>query len=186
MLRNLLVFLAFLISSTQALVLHAASAVGTRLSVATASRPGGGTCGGNCVCMACRNNLKKEKRLRNRVNAFRFKKNTFTRFRRFDDRQSPADLAKAEEDAKHMSLVQLTRLLRPAVPKPRYLCPVPCTLLPLTVADFLLLRRGRGRRSRLGRRRGQGIQAQGADAGACRRVRMRAQTRRPNLLGGFA
>lgn len=27
-----------------------------------------------CVGMACRNNLKKDKRIRNRVNAFRFKK----------------------------------------------------------------------------------------------------------------
>lgn len=30
-----------------------------------------------CVCMGCRNNLKKEKRQRNRVNAFRFKKGGF-------------------------------------------------------------------------------------------------------------
>jgi len=30
-----------------------------------------------CVCMACRNNLKKDKRVRNRVNAFRFKKGGF-------------------------------------------------------------------------------------------------------------
>lgn len=30
-----------------------------------------------CVCMSCRNNLKKEKRQRNRVNAFRFKKGGF-------------------------------------------------------------------------------------------------------------
>jgi hypothetical protein len=30
-----------------------------------------------CVCMACRNNLKKEKRQRNRINAFRFKKGGF-------------------------------------------------------------------------------------------------------------
>ena len=31
---------------------------------------------GACPCMGCRQNLKKEKRLRNRVNAFRFKKSS--------------------------------------------------------------------------------------------------------------
>ena len=33
---------------------------------------------GVCPCMGCRQNLKKEKRLRNRLNAFRFKKNGAT------------------------------------------------------------------------------------------------------------
>ena len=35
-----------------------------------------------CPCMGCRTNLKKEKRVRNRINAFRFKKGGFVR-RRF-------------------------------------------------------------------------------------------------------
>jgi hypothetical protein len=30
-----------------------------------------------CVCMGCRRNLKKEKRARNRVNAFRFKPSNY-------------------------------------------------------------------------------------------------------------
>merc|ERR1712178_131883 len=34
------------------------------------------------VTMRCRTNLKKEKRLRNRINAFRFKKGTFNKFSR--------------------------------------------------------------------------------------------------------
>ena len=37
----------------------------------------------HCVCMACRSNLKKEKRLRNRVNAFRYKKGGFGARRSF-------------------------------------------------------------------------------------------------------
>merc|ERR1719498_500528 len=59
-----------------------------------------------CVCMACRNNLKKDKRLRNRINAFRFKKggNTnFNRFNNFADRG--AQKLKEDSDAEFMALV---------------------------------------------------------------------------------
>lgn len=57
-----------------------------------------------CPCMSCRNNLKKEKRLRNRMNAFRFKKNTgFQRFNNFADRG--AESKKDAEDAEYMSLI---------------------------------------------------------------------------------
>ncbi|EOD28097.1 hypothetical protein EMIHUDRAFT_468761 [Emiliania huxleyi CCMP1516] len=61
----------------------------------------------HCVCMACRSNLKKEKRLRNRVNAFRYKKGGFGKKRfsnnRFEDRAVAA--AKATEDAEFLSLI---------------------------------------------------------------------------------
>ena len=46
-----------------------------------------------CVCMACRTNLKKDKRLRNRANAFRFKKPT-SRFTRFNNNNAKEDQAK--------------------------------------------------------------------------------------------
>lgn len=50
-----------------------------------------------CICMGCRNNLKKEKRIRNRVNAFRFKKGTPNRFQNnFADR-SKAKAAEGED-----------------------------------------------------------------------------------------
>mmetsp|Transcript_45886 Transcript_45886/g.99807 ORF Transcript_45886/g.99807 Transcript_45886/m.99807 type:complete len:129 (-) Transcript_45886:359-745(-) len=50
-----------------------------------------------CICMACRHNSKKEKRLRNRINAFRFKKQTygFNKFNNFADRNAQ----KANEQA---------------------------------------------------------------------------------------
>mmetsp|Transcript_21626 Transcript_21626/g.26563 ORF Transcript_21626/g.26563 Transcript_21626/m.26563 type:complete len:122 (-) Transcript_21626:448-813(-) len=58
-----------------------------------------------CVCMGCRNNLKKEKRQRNRVNAFRFKKGGFgkKRFNNYEDRAAAA--AKASDDAAFMSMI---------------------------------------------------------------------------------
>ena len=57
----------------------------------------------HCVCMACRSNLKKEKRLRNRVNAFRFKKGGFVR-RRFGPDYA-AEQAKADADNQFYSMV---------------------------------------------------------------------------------
>ena len=58
--------------------------------------------------MSCRQNLKKEKRIRNRVNAFRFKKQVF-KFRRFDNSaQSAEDAKKADEDNKFYSMVFTT------------------------------------------------------------------------------
>merc|ERR1719164_116547 len=56
------------------------------------------------VTMRCRTNLKKEKRLRNRINAFRFKKNTFVRWTR-PGQYNPEDAKKQAEDAEHYSLV---------------------------------------------------------------------------------
>ena len=54
--------------------------------------------------MACRTNLKKEKRARNRINAFRFKKSQPFR-RRFNGPDYAADQKKADEDNKFYSLV---------------------------------------------------------------------------------
>ena len=54
--------------------------------------------------MACRTNLKKEKRQRNRVNAFRFKKGGFQK-KRFNGPDYAAEARKAEEDNKYMAMV---------------------------------------------------------------------------------
>merc|ERR1711979_155428 len=88
------------LSSVQALVAQAlgcqlsARAAGCHMARAEA-----------CPCMACRQNLKKEKRLRNRINAFRFKKSGgFVRFQR-PGSYSPEDAKKAAEDAEFFSLV---------------------------------------------------------------------------------
>jgi len=58
-----------------------------------------------CICMGCRNNLKKEKRIRNRVNAFRFKKGGGpSRFQsNFQDRNAAKE--KDSEDADWNALV---------------------------------------------------------------------------------
>eukprot|EP00965_Chrysotila_dentata_P190136 6173701-Pleurochrysis_carterae.AAC.3 len=55
--------------------------------------------------MACRHNSKKEKRLRNRINAFRFKKQTygFNKFNNFADRNAQ----KANEQADGEWLAQV-------------------------------------------------------------------------------
>ena len=58
-----------------------------------------------CPCMGCRTNLKKEKRQRNRINAFRFKKGGFTK-RRFNGPDYAAEQKKADEDNKFFSLVR--------------------------------------------------------------------------------
>jgi len=60
-----------------------------------------------CPCMSCRNNLKKDKRLRNRINAFRFKKGGNTRFNsRFNNfADKGAMKLKEESDAEFMALV---------------------------------------------------------------------------------
>lgn len=55
------------------------------------------------VTMRCRTNLKKEKRLRNRINAFRFKKGTFNKFSRGPPRRD--DSPTNEEDATFYSMV---------------------------------------------------------------------------------
>ena len=56
-----------------------------------------------CPCMGCRTNLKKEKRVRNRINAFRFKKGGFVR-RRFGPDYA-AEQAKADADNQFYSMV---------------------------------------------------------------------------------
>ena len=64
--------------------------------------------------MRCRTNLKKEKRQRNRVNAFRFKKGGFQKKRYNNGPDYAADQKKADEDNKFFSMVrrlpQLQRL----------------------------------------------------------------------------
>uniref|UniRef100_A0A7S3FFJ0 Uncharacterized protein n=1 Tax=Haptolina ericina TaxID=156174 RepID=A0A7S3FFJ0_9EUKA len=100
MFRNVLLLCLVLLSTVQALVmqvvggqLSARAAVGCQQSL------------GVCPCMGCRQNLKKEKRLRNRVNAFRFKKNDgFRRWTR-PGQSTPEDLKKAEEDSAYFGLV---------------------------------------------------------------------------------
>ena len=67
-------------------------------------------------CMGCRTNLKKEKRVRNRVNAFRFKKGGFTKRRFNNGPDYAADQKKADEDNKFYSLVsRKTSLWSPVV-----------------------------------------------------------------------
>merc|ERR1719484_443464 len=59
-----------------------------------------------CLCMGCRNNLKKDKRLRNRINAFRFKKGGNTRFSRFNNfADKGAQKIKEDSDAEFMAMV---------------------------------------------------------------------------------
>ena len=99
----LLVVLAFL-ATAQALVLQAAGQLGIRSAAASASPM---QFAERCPCpeCACRTNLKKEKRARNRVNAFRFKKGGFTRTRRFNGPDYAAEQKKADEDNKFFSLI---------------------------------------------------------------------------------
>ena len=63
-------------------------------------------------CMACRTNLKKEKRVRNRVNAFRFKKGGFVSKRRFNGPDYAAQQKKADEDNQFYSMVRVDRTRR--------------------------------------------------------------------------
>jgi len=55
--------------------------------------------------MACRTNLKKEKRARNRVNAFRFKKGGFVRRRFNNGPDYAAEAKKEQEDNDFFSMV---------------------------------------------------------------------------------
>ena len=55
--------------------------------------------------MRCRTNLKKDKRVRNRVNAFRFKKGGFTKKRFNNGPDYAAEQKKADEDNKYMALI---------------------------------------------------------------------------------
>lgn len=56
--------------------------------------------------MGCRTNLKKDKRLRNRINAFRFKKGGFVNKRRFNGPDYAAEQKKADEDNQFFSMVR--------------------------------------------------------------------------------
>merc|ERR1719181_1853962 len=94
---SLLVVLAFL-ASAQALVLQPAGHLGLHHAASAATRADA------CPCMGCRTNLKKEKRLRNRINAFRFKKGGFKK-PRFPRPDYAADQRKADEDSQYATLV---------------------------------------------------------------------------------
>jgi hypothetical protein len=89
------------VCTLQALVVQAAG----QLGLVGASAAGAHTWAQSCACMSCRTNLKKEKRQRNRVNAFRFKKGGFTP-RRFNAPNYAAEAKKAEEDDKFLSMVR--------------------------------------------------------------------------------
>ena len=91
------------------MLLQTASHLGLQRAVAPAARTEA------CPCMACRTNLKKEKRTRNRINAFRFKKGGFTK-RRFNGPDYAAEQKKADEDNQFFALVRL--LSPPLVPAP--------------------------------------------------------------------
>merc|ERR1712023_521635 len=93
----LLVLLAFL-GSTQALLLQTAGHMGLHSADAAITRTDG------CPCMRCRTNLKKDKRQRNRVNAFRFTKGPVFK-RRFTGPDYAAEQKKSDEDNKFFSLV---------------------------------------------------------------------------------
>jgi len=95
----LLLIIAFLASAQAFIVQTASSLVGPRAAAISPFERLG-----DCPCMRCRTNLKKEKRQRNRVNAFRFKKGGFTR-RRFNGPDYAADQKKADEDNKFYSMM---------------------------------------------------------------------------------
>ena len=97
--RSVIMMLLALLASAQAFMLQVANQVGL-------SRPAiSSDCtAGVCPCMSCRTNLKKEKRSRNRINAFRFKKGGFVR-RRFNGPDYAAEAKKQEEDNQFFSLI---------------------------------------------------------------------------------
>merc|ERR1719486_517912 len=96
--RALLLLAVAFLGSTQAFVLQAAGQLGLHSASVAATRTD------ECPCMRCRTNLKKDKRLRNRVNAFRFKKGPVFK-RRFNGPDYAAEQKKADEDNKFFSLV---------------------------------------------------------------------------------
>jgi hypothetical protein len=86
----------------QALVLQTGGQLGLHHAASAATRTDA------CPCMGCRTNLKKEKRLRNRINAFRFKKGGFKK-PRFPRPDYAADQRKADEDSQYSTLVRPPR-----------------------------------------------------------------------------
>ena len=81
----------------QALVVRAGALVTSSSSLAASAAYNSCALRSNCVCMSCRRNLKKEKRVRNRVNAFRFKKGGFQKFRRFGGNDDKRDEGQAQD-----------------------------------------------------------------------------------------
>ena len=88
--------------AAQALLLQPAGHMG----LASACSPAAARVGD--IAMARRTNLKKEKRVRNRINAFRFKKGGFTK-RRFFGPDAAAEQKKADEDNHFYSMVRAHR-----------------------------------------------------------------------------
>ena len=111
----------------------------------------------HCLCMRCRNNLKKDKRIRNRVNAYRFKSASSgpKRFNTFADRA--AAKIKETEDGEFLAKVRRG----PNSPRaPR----LPCPAFPSSVAD-LHVHRGGGGRCCSGRGVADGAQGRGGGVG---------------------
>eukprot|EP00322_Chrysochromulina_rotalis_P030345 CAMPEP_0115853788 /NCGR_PEP_ID=MMETSP0287-20121206/13685_1 /TAXON_ID=412157 /ORGANISM="Chrysochromulina rotalis, Strain UIO044" /LENGTH=125 /DNA_ID=CAMNT_0003307877 /DNA_START=44 /DNA_END=421 /DNA_ORIENTATION=- len=99
-LRSVLLLVLAFIASAQAFMLQTASQLGvSRVAATPFDRVG------ECPCMRCRTNLKKEKRARNRVNAFRFKKGGFQKKRFNNGPDYAADQKKADEDNKFYALM---------------------------------------------------------------------------------
>ena len=93
-------------------MLQTASQLGLRSAAATPAFDFART--EDCACMGCRTNLKKEKRQRNRINAFRFKKGGFVSKRRFNGPDYAAQQKKADEDNHFYSMVRAHRSHRAA------------------------------------------------------------------------
>lgn len=98
--RALLLLLVAFVASTQAFMVQTAGKLGLQRAAASEHWTRIET----CPCMACRTNLKKEKRQRNRANSFRFKKGGFTK-RRFTGVDYAAEAKKAEEDNAFYTMV---------------------------------------------------------------------------------
>ena len=86
-------------------MLQTASQLGLRSAAATPAFDFART--EDCACMGCRTNLKKEKRQRNRINAFRFKKGGFTKKRFNNGPDYAAQQKKADEDNEFFSMVRV-------------------------------------------------------------------------------
>jgi len=100
MFRWMWLALAMIVTHTQAFLFGGGARA---LTLARANGPDAPARTSACPCMACRQNLKKEKRLRNRINAFRFKKSAApTRFYR---NHAADDAKNANEDNEVYSLI---------------------------------------------------------------------------------
>merc|ERR1719393_1036017 len=99
--RSLLLLLLAFVASTQAFLLQTAGKLGLQSATACSQHLSRVE---DCPCMGCRTNLKKEKRQRNRINAFRFKKGGYIK-RRFNGPDYAAEQKKADEDNQFFSMV---------------------------------------------------------------------------------